>query len=474
MRLYSLLGAVLIWAPRTGLPAVTAASAQDSSPPSALPARFRLPRDYDIDTGGQYRVIGHATNFTRHPDFIGGDQDSASLLNLRLRQWLGIRNVERDDHGAYVQVEYGHLELGAEEEFTKDDQTVELRRGYLWLRPEEEQLLRVGLVDWQDRFGERPSFGAPYEAIDACDHSRAVLANSVWDFNVGGAVFDGKLGTETWYRAAVVLLGPGDHTISGDGTAVLWAADLDRQAGKHLLGVSAYYLHDNADYSYGTFGGPGADYDSSWDAWLGVRAHFDCDGLRSSFFVICNHGETDDPDWEHSGYAWKAALETSLSEGVLALQALGSTGNDGSDPNDSDEFRTIAQSERDNFGAQGYWSNLAITSPRGSTDNNDLGVSVQNRGLGLYTLQGSYDQPLTEHLRGNLAAGWLRAAEESTTREGTSIGLEVAAELQWRPAGSMVVQVGAAQLFTGDFYEAPGSGSPDDLQAFYVRMQLEF
>ncbi|MFY9345436.1 MAG: hypothetical protein WAT39_23290 [Planctomycetota bacterium] len=134
----------------------------------------------------------------------------------------------------------------------------------------------------------------------------------------------------------------------------------------------------------------------------------------------------------------------------------------------------MAQGERDNFGAQGYWSHLAITSPRGPTDNNDLGVGLQNQGLGLFTLQSSLDQSLAERLRGNFAVGWLRAAEQAATRAGKSIGVELVAELQWRPAGAMSVHAGAAWLFTGDFYETPGAGSPDDLRAFYVRVQLEF
>lgn len=435
--------------------------------------RVPRPQDYALETGGQYRSIFQAADFARHATSIGSDQASVSSLTLRLRQWLGIRDEVHGDHGAYLQLEYGSLELGSEQEFPKDDPELELRRGYLWLRPEPELLVRLGVVDWQDRFGGRPAFGAPYEAIDAYDSERAVLANSVWDFNVGGVVVEGRAGDATHYRAAVVLLGPGDATVGGEGTAALWAVDLDQEVDRQLFGASCYFLQDDADYSHGSFG-PAAGSDSSWDLWVGGRAHLDLDGLKPSMFAILNHGRADDPDWRHTGVAAKAALEMALGEGSLSLQSLYSSGDDRDDPSSSHEFRTIAQSERDDLGAQGYWSQLAITSPRGPTDNLDLGVGLQNRGLGLFTVQAAWDVPLAQTLRGNFAAGWLQSAVDSAAVSGTDLGFEVAGQVRWAAARSTAVEAGAAWLATGDFYRVPGGPSPEDLFTVFVRVQMEF
>ncbi len=158
----------------------------------------------------------------------------------------------------------------------------------------------------------------------------------------------------------------------------------------------------------------------------------------------------------------------------LKLQALYSTGDDGTDPAKSGEFRTLAQGERDNFGAMGYWSMLGLTSPRGPSDVNDLGVGLQNGGLGLLTLQASLDVSLGESSGVYFAVGWLQSAEENANGD-SDMGVEILAECRHKLGEGMGLEVGAGYLLTGDFYKTnPGDPAPDDLFEIYARVQLEF
>jgi len=440
---------------------------------------------YGVALGGQYRIVADGANFGFHPTAITDEQDQKSFVNQRFRPWLNFFDVEDRDHGVYLQLEIGHVLWGDDFEFPKtyeangNEVGIELRRGYLWFKPSATSLLRVGIVDWHDRFGERPTFEDPLWAVDAYDSFQAPLANSVWDFNVGGAVFDFEP-KGVWHGSlGAMVLQNGDKTLTGEGGALLLTGDIDRDVGQGLLGASVYYVRDRGGYSYGAFGGParpdGETAESSWDLWTGLRAHFRLGRVSPSLFAILNTGKVDEPAWEHRGWAFKGAVDVDAGAGKLSFQAYYSTGNDGSDPSASDEFRTIAQSARDDFGAQSYWSLLGLSSPRGPSDVNDLGVGLQNRGLGLVTIQGSFERALTPALTGYLGAGWLRSDEKNPLSAATDMGVELIGEVHWALDKALTLDAGGAYLRTGRFYKnAPGASAPDALYELYVRFQLEF
>ena len=359
-----------------------------------------------------------------------------------------------------------------------DDVGVELRRGFLWYEPTDGSLLRVGILDWHDRFGERPRFDdaeSSHWAVDAYDSERAPLANSVWDFSVGGVTYDFEA-KDVWHGSlGAMVLSQGD-TLGGDGSALLFASDLDREVGASLYGVSAYYLRDRGGYSYGDFGGPssGSPIERSWDFWLGARGHHDFLGVRPSYFFIWNRGATESPEWRHSGWAVKGALDYAFGSTVVSFQSYYSTGSDGSSRERSGEFRTIAQSTRDGLGAASYWSFLGLSSARGPSDVADLGVSLQNLGLGLRTVQASLRHSWNERFSSYLAFGGLSSAQPRPRSGSRSMGVELLGEASWRLAGAMVLDVGGAYFWTGDFYRrGPATDSPANLYEIYARFQLE-
>lgn len=447
-------------------------------PPDERPF-VRVGKDMSLAFGGQFRVVSQFVNFDRHSLTIGDDQGTSAFAALRLRPWVNIYGSDRCSYGVYAQVEIGHIFFGEDNDFPKtfgpdpDEVGVELRRGYLWWKPCPTQRVRLGVLDWQDRFGERPTFGDPWWSVDRYDSFQAPLANSIWDFSVAG--IDWEIDSAGWHwRLSALVLDEDDNTFDGDGAAWLFGLDVDREVGCSLLGASAYYLHDDGDYSYGTFGGPGAAYKSAWDLWLGARAHVPLGRLEASAFAIYNTGETENADWEHDGWAAKVALASPGPCTSWRVQALYSSGNDGSSATSSGEFRTIAQSERDNFGAQGYWSYLALSSPHGPSDVDDLGVGVQNRGLGLLAVQGMVEHKFASRISGRAAVGWMRSAESNPISGSSAMGIEVMAELSFKLGANLGLDVGGAWFFTGDFYRAAGGPEPDDLGMLWTRLQVEF
>ena len=213
-------------------------------------------------------------------------------------------------------------------------------------------------------------------------------------------------------------------------------------------------------------------YGSSHDLWAGIRANLGKDAWDPSLALIFNQGGTDIPSWNHQGWAARASAKGQIATGELSLLVAASSGDDGNGA--SGEFRTIAQSARDNFGGQGYWGFLPIAFPSGPSDVNDLGVSLQNRGLGLLTFQAAWQLQLNDSLTSQLAAGWLQSAEENPVNGQRAMGTELAAILDWKLRPGLGIQVGSAYLFSGNFY-APSAGSEaEDLYELFFRMQFEF
>ena len=359
--------------------------------------------DVGIAAGGQFRLMGNRSNFGFHDRTAGPHQAPNTIGNQRFRTWVNVHDRTSCRYGGYAQIEIGHLNLGSGLEFPKtfgpggDQVGLEMRRGFLWFRPAEGALVRAGVLPWEDRFGERPTFADPLWGISRAATGRAPLANSAWEFSVSGVTLEATAGDAWHYALGALLLDRDARAGGGQDGSWLLTVDLDREIGSSLWGASVYYLRDDAGYSYGGFGGPaagsGAAVERSRDLWFGGRGHVEHAGGSTGLFLILNSGEIPALGWSHAGWSAKVATTLPAGRGAVHLQGLYATGDDGGDPNRSGEFRTIAQSVRDDLGAQAYWSLVGLTSPRGPSDVNDLGIGLQNGGLGLRTLQAGYEHP---------------------------------------------------------------------------------
>lgn len=441
-------------------------------------ARGRTGSGIRWNLGVQWRVMANGANFASHAVTIADGEDTRRFINQRFRTWLSVSPTEKV--GRYLQLQVGNIGWGEEGEGPKTFEVegesvgIALRRGFLRYVSDDIGVFRVGIQDWHDAFGESPTLGS-FDAIDDYDSFRAVLANSIWDFDVGGVAwsrtFPDAAGLAV--NAGVFQLWEGDEA-RADG-AFLFALDGDVAAGNEgeRIGASLYYLDDRGGYSYPT----AVPYDSSWDVWFGVRASKKVRALPLRGWVILNAGRRDETagsDFRHTGWAAKLeAFDIALGSGKLSAQALYSSGDDDPTDDHSGEFRTIAQSARDNFGAQGYWSYLMISSPHGPSDVKDLGVGLQNRGLGLLTVQVKYDFPVAGPLSASAAAGWLRSAEDNPGSGARDMGVEIGQAFHLDLGRGLALDFGGAYFFTGDFYRAAGGGSPDDLWETFLRAQLE-
>jgi hypothetical protein len=413
--------------------------------------------------GGQYRMMFNAANYDYHPQSITDNQQSQAFINQRLRPWLTVQTS--DNVEAYVQAQIGHVVWGTDYDLPKtfaapgtanDQVGVMLRYGYLAYHNDCVGRLQAGIQGWQDSFSQ-------------------TLFSSDWDFSVGGLSWVRKCPEfgDTQMKFGIFELVEGDaHLVD---QSYLLTLDLDRPVGeKNSIGFSAYFLPDRGGYSYPS--SVFAPYKSAWDVWLGGRFRLGLPIVPINGFAIYNMGEREDfgsgPTFQHDGVALKLeAGPVPIGPGKVSTQALYSTGGD----TPGGGFRTVAQSARDNFGAEGYWSYLMLVAPQGYTDVNDLGVSLQNRGSGLFTVQTKYDYPILKRLSGTIAVGWLRSDTPNPANGSTDMGTEVGNDFTLDFGGGLKADMGAAVLFTGDFYK-PSAGAPPPAKLYeaFTRVQLEF
>ena len=412
--------------------------------------------------GGQYRMMFSAANYDYHPEFITNDQASQAFINERLRTWLTVQTSNHVE--AYVQAQMGNVPWGTNYDlpktftapWTANDQTgIMLRYGYLAYHDDCLGRLQAGIQGWQDSFSQ-------------------TLFSADWDFDVGGLSWVRKcpeLG-DTQMKLGIFELVEGDVQFV-DQTYLL-TLDLERPVGeKGSIGCSVYYLPDRGGYSYPSpvF----APYRSAWDVWIGARFRLDSSVVPINGFAIYNTGDRDDVSgttFQHDGIALKLeAGPVPVGPGKVSCQTLFSSG--GSTPGGG--FRTVAQSARDNFGAEGYWSYFMLVAPQGYSDVNDMGVSLQNRGCGLLTFQSKYDYPIYRRLSGTVAAGWLRSETPNPANGSTDMGTEVGNDFTLDFSGGLKADMGVAVLFTGDFYKSSAAApSPATLYEAFTRLQLEF
>lgn len=366
---------------------------------------------------------------------------------------------------AYVQAQMGHIAWGENYDFPKtfvvdgatgDRAGVMLRYGYLVYHDEALGRMQAGIQGWQDSFGQ-------------------TLFSSDWDFSVGGLSWVRRfpVWNDATTKVGIFELVEGDIRLVDQ--SYLLTLDFDQPVlDKHSIGFSAYFLPDRGGYSYPVpvF----APYRSAWDVRLGARFRLDLPLAPLNGFAIYNQGERVDlgnqPTFHHDGVALKLeAGPLAVGRGKVSTQALYSTG----DSTPGGGFRTVAQSARDNFGSEGYWSCLMLVTPQGYTDVNDLGVSLQNRGCGLFTAQAKYEYPILERLAGTIAIGWLRSDTPNPTNGSTDMGTELGNDFTIDFGGGLKADPGAAVLFTGDYYRiTPAASPPATLYEAFARVQLEF
>jgi hypothetical protein len=412
--------------------------------------------------GGQYRVMSSGANYNYHPESIGPTGQSQAFVNERLRTWLTVEPNENVE--AYVQAQMGNVLWGTNYDLPKtftapgtagDQVGVMLRYGYLAYHTDTLGRVQVGIQPWQDNFGQ-------------------TLFSSDWDFSVGG--FSWIRNFPDWggsqFRFGIFELVEGDAQFADQ--SYLFTLDLDQPIWeKSSIGFSAYYLPDRGGYSYPSpvF----APYDPAWDVWLGGRFRLALP-VPINGFAIYNEGQRQDfgpaPTFHHDGIALKLeAGPVEIGPGKVSTQVLYSSG--GATPGGG--FRTVAQSARDNFGAEGYWSYMMIVAPQGYSDVNDMGVSLQNRGCGLFTTQTKYDYPLYQQLSGTLAVGWLRSDTPNPANGSTTMGTELGNDFTYDFGGGLKADLGAAVLLTGDFYKpSPIAPAPATVYEIFTRVQLVF
>jgi hypothetical protein len=433
---------------------------------------------YKYSWGGQYRILPNSSNFNFQPLFIDHDQEKQTFVSQRMRVWA---TVNANDHvEGYIQMQIGGILWGNNVDFPKsfvgpkfgrvppDDDRVGilLRRGWVAYSDEDWGKVRVGFLDWHDSFSD-------------------TMASSDYEFNIGGIDWtktfkdfhDLKITSGFFLLSDLALLTTREDRL-GAHTALLYTLDVDQPLAEHTsVGASVYWIADQGDYSYSTFD----PYRSSYDYWVGARGKTKLmDVLPLNAFALLNQGDRTNLSgqtvFKHTGAAGKFEMgPLELFWGKLSAQALYSSGSNHPGVGETSEFRTLAQTYRDNFGAQGYWSYLHLTTPNFPSDVNDLGVSLQNRGLGLCTVQAKYEYPIFHKLSGTTAAGYFASSCRNPQSNSRDMGTEIAQMLTYNFGAGLTLDGGVAYLFTGDFYKpTPFAPTPEHLYEIFARLQLVF
>lgn len=409
----------------------------------------------NISMGIQYRVMYNYSNIPGPGGTTFSNTEPYDFFRQRLR--LNVEMKPTENAGGFLQIEYRGGFGGSSPDQSDPrggNPTVNpfnrlqargVRYGYLYVAPMEGSNITVGILPISDQVGD-------------------TLFSADWDFNVGGIAYMAKRGPIDYRLAYLRLV---DTVNSGnisdlDNDGNVYVADLNYGLDMVKLGAHIYYL------GIGRVTDPRAPASLSDgrtdESWYGLTAAGSLGPSSLNGFFIINNGKTSGSD-EHTGYAVKAEGSIPLGPAKGFLLFIYTTGDD---PGKVDKRFTTIQ----NFvGTQGYWAYTHLFTANGPSDVNDLGVRIDNGGLGLLTLQGKLSSPIVARLSGDLIAGFFQAAKEKVAGGGKNMGTELAGMLTFEVSNNLNLQAGVASAFLGDdFFGA----NADDLYEVFSRFQLQF
>ncbi len=410
--------------------------------------------EYKVQIGLQHRVMWNYSNIPLSGVTSAADTKDYDFFRQRLRFNLDVQPIE--NVGGFLQLEY-RGGWGGSSPANSDPRGVGLtlnafnrlqsrgvRYGYIYYTPEEETCLAAGVIPVSDQIGD-------------------VLFSADWDFNVGGISFNSEAGSADYRLAYVRLI---DGVASSNKAVVanngdLFIADVNLPVAEIAkLGVHLYYLSVSKDLAVEA-GLPG----KISQGWYALSGSIDIESANLNGFVCINNGSYGGND--NTGWAIKTEAAIPLGSPTLKILGVFSTGDkEGVSP--KDQFRTI----QGIFGTEGFWAYSHIFTANPPSDVNDLGVGLDNGGLGLLSIQTKVETPLIGKLNGELSAGWFQASAGNSNGN-KDRGTEIGCMLTYEMAKHLNLQFGAAFAFLGDFYESNGQ-DPDNLHEVFCRFQLHF
>jgi hypothetical protein len=417
-------------------------------------SQVSLIEKFNVKIGLQYRVMYNYSNIPLSGVNTAADTDDYDFFRQRMRFNIDVQPVE--NVGGFLQLEY-RGGWGGSSPASSDPRGAGLslnafnrleargvRYGYIYYIPNDASYLAAGIIPVSDQLGDT-NFSAD------------------WDFNVGGIAWSSMFGNVDYRLAYVRAI---DGVASSDSSVVednahLFIADANFPAGeKAKVGGHIYYLYSDGDLSK-ALGFPG----EVKQGWYSLSGSADLGALMLNGFVSLNDGDVGKTD--NTGYALKAEAIIPLGSPTLKVLAVYSSGDEaGKEPDD--QYRTI----QGIFGTEGYWAYTHLFTANGPSDVNDLGVGLDNGGLGLLSIQAKVEGPLMDKLSGELTGGWFQAGEDNATGN-DDMGGEVGGMVTYEMAKYLNLQVGVAYAFLGDFFEVDKK-NPDDLYEVYTRFQLQF
>jgi hypothetical protein len=189
-----------------------------------------------------------------------------------------------------------------------------------------------------------------------------------------------------------------------------------------------------------------------------------------------------------NGYAFNAAAKLPIGPGSLRTAALYTTGDDGRD-NINTGWQAVQQTQNLSASAQTNTyneSNMMLLNRAanmgGTTTDNNLINSTNNRDQGMILASLGYDATITPKLYANANVGFAWAAKNNNTTRSTAAksngtnfqGTEVNIETGYKMYDNLTASVQAAYLILGGYYTDTVTGGKDPEDPYTARVVLSY
>ena len=234
------------------------------------------------------------------------------------------------------------------------------------------------------------------------------------------------------------------------------------------IGGAYYFMKDNAEQD-------------DTIHMIGINGETVAGPLNLNGFIAAQYGEIGLAKKDLSAYAASLGANMKAGKGTLRGDLLYTTGDRGSDNNDSHAWQSIQNRTVGGSNESGYYANEMVILGRDKnafTIDNAIVYDGNNQDHGVLFLAAGYDLPLSDKLNcsANLGLAWNDTNHPGQDRNSNQfLGTEINAELAYSFAQNLTLSARGAYVFLGDFYkDVATNGTPEDPYDFKLLAKYAF
>ena len=454
----------------------------------ALVVALAVPASAEMKLTGFYRVKPTVSNFLGAGNTqLNVPGDAAGALNKaatetstnftemrnRLRFEIGDENVKGI---TFFEIDgnFGDVggSIGRNQGFANngDSINIETKNVYVWFKiPDTTVTFQVGLQNYTDEFAGL-LFGASDQAgVVMGAKFEPVTLRLTWIKLRDNVSFTGADPVQQWASS-----NPGDKS------ADYYAIDAKFGPTKEVNVTGHFaFLRDSQSAIVEPTEVPAATADKLKAYYVGANATINVAPATLTAFFLYNFGTFErtagNADVDISGYAGSVRADLQLGPGNAFIEGLYVSGDNS--PNDTKYKSVITGSDYANLTSFYVRPDLIILFPNADMINSAKGLvfNPNNSGRGLILGAAGFSMKLADKVSGKVGLGYLTADKKRGTGNDKSMATEVNANVNYNISKGLDFGLYGAYAFLGGFYDVPAPGaSPDDLYAFYGRLNYAF